>query len=34
MIWKNTKITVKRLHREAAPGGEVDLLITEAEYIG
>lgn len=34
MMWKNTKITVKRLHREAAPGGEVDLLITEAEFIG
>ncbi|XP_021376358.1 probable serine/threonine-protein kinase DDB_G0280133 isoform X2 [Mizuhopecten yessoensis] len=32
--WQSTKVTAKRLHREAEAGGEVDLLITEAEFVG
>ncbi|XP_069123252.1 uncharacterized protein [Argopecten irradians] len=34
MLWQSTKVTAKRLHREAEAGGEVDLLITEAEFVG
>ncbi|XP_033737804.1 probable serine/threonine-protein kinase DDB_G0280133 isoform X2 [Pecten maximus] len=34
MMWQSSKVTAKRLHREAEAGGEVDLLITEAEFVG
>ncbi|KAK3089274.1 hypothetical protein FSP39_002264 [Pinctada imbricata] len=34
MMWRKTRVTAKRLHRDVDPGVEVDLLITEAEYLG
>lgn len=34
MLWKHTKVTAKRLHRDVDAGTEVDLLIKEADYMG
>ncbi|XP_062582846.1 probable serine/threonine-protein kinase roco7 isoform X1 [Saccostrea cucullata] len=34
MLWKHTKVTAKRLHRDVESGTEVDLLIKEADYMG
>lgn len=33
MQWNKTLVTVKRLHKEPPEGGQVDLLITENEYM-
>ncbi|XP_078318256.1 inactive serine/threonine-protein kinase TEX14-like isoform X2 [Crassostrea virginica] len=34
MLWKHTKVTAKRLHRDVEAGSEVDQLIKEADYMG
>ncbi|XP_048758966.2 uncharacterized protein LOC125668674 [Ostrea edulis] len=34
MLWKHTKVTAKKLHREMDSLKEVDLLIKEAHYMG
>ncbi|XP_064595464.1 uncharacterized protein LOC135462051 isoform X2 [Liolophura sinensis] len=34
MIWLDTDVTVKRLHRKPQDGGHVDLLINESEFMG
>ncbi|XP_067672729.1 uncharacterized protein [Haliotis asinina] len=34
MTWNHTPVTVKRLHKQAHPGGYVDVLINEMEQLG
>ena len=34
MLWNKVPVTVRRLHKKPADGGNVDMLITESEYMG